>query len=77
VTDGADRCLASAPGAVVDANGCAIADLCPCESDWRNHGAYVRCVARTSEAFASASLIDAAQKDATVSAGALSSCGGR
>ena len=76
VADGLDKCLTTAPAAVVDATGCSIADQCPCESEWRNHGAYVKCVARTSELFATLGLITPAQKDATVSAGAQSVCGG-
>jgi hypothetical protein len=75
VADGVDQCLATTIGAVVDATGCSIVDHCPCESDWRNHGAYVRCVARTSGLFVSAGLITPAQKDAIVSAGAQSICG--
>lgn len=75
VADSTDQCLATAAGQTVDGKGCSIADLCPCESDWRNHGAYSRCVARTSEWFSTAGLITAAQKDAIVSAGARSVCG--
>jgi hypothetical protein len=75
VSDGTDQCLATASGATIDAKGCSIAEYCPCDSDWRNHGAYVRCVARTSEAFLSGRLITEAQKDAIVSAGGQSSCG--
>jgi hypothetical protein len=75
VADGNDQCLATTIGEVVNANGCSIADQCPCEGDWRNHGAYVQCVARTSGLFASAGLITAIQKDAIVSAGARSTCG--
>ena len=75
VADGADQCLATAPGDLVDASGCSIADRCPCQGDWRNHGAYVRCVAHTSGLFASAGLIATTEKDAIVSAGAQSVCG--
>ena len=75
VADGNDRCLATAFGDVVDASGCSIVDQCPCDSDWRNHGAYSRCVARTSGLFVSAGLITEAQKDAIVSAAAQSVCG--
>ena len=75
VLDGADQCLATAAGSVVGGNGCSIADTCPCESNWRNHGAYVKCVAQTSNSFLSAGLITSAQKDAIVSAGARSVCG--
>ena len=75
VSDGADRCLATAIGSIVDGDGCSIDDQCPCDSDWRNHGAYVKCVARTSERFVQNGLITASQKDAIVSAGGRSSCG--
>ena len=75
VTDGTDQCLATASGSTVDGTGCSIADQCPCDSDWRNHGAYVKCVARTSDLFLQAGLITSTQKDAIVSAGAKSSCG--
>ena len=66
-----DQIIAS----VVAANGCSIADTCPCENSWRNHGAYVKCVAQTSNSFLSAGLITSAQKDAVVTAGAQSVCG--
>jgi hypothetical protein len=75
VPDAADACQATAIGSLVGANGCSIADSCPCESSWRNHGAYVKCVAQTSNSFVSAGLITSAQKDVIVSAGAQSACG--
>ena len=70
-----DECQATTPGGVVGANGCSIADTCPCENSWRNHGAYVKCVAQTSNSFLAAGLITSAQKDAIVSAAARSVCG--
>jgi hypothetical protein len=75
VLDVADRCLATAIGSVVAANGCSIADSCPCETRWRNHGAYVKCVAQTSNSFFAAGLITGARNDAIVSAAAQSACG--
>ena len=51
VLDGEDACPATDAGAVVDGDGCAIADYCPCDAAWKNHGAYQRCVAHTSEDF--------------------------
>ena len=75
VDNGPDQCVATAPGGVVDGNGCSIADTCPCENNWRNHGAYVKCVTQTSNSFFSAGLITSAQKGSIVSAGALSACG--
>jgi hypothetical protein len=75
VLDATDECKATAIGSLVAGNGCSIADTCPCENSWRNHGAYVKCVAQTSSNFLSAGLINSAQKDAIVSAGAQSACG--
>ena len=75
VSDGSDKCQATTLGQVVDSIGCSIPDTCPCLSDWRNHGAYMKCVARTSGLFVTAGLISSSQKDAIVSAGAGSSCG--
>lgn len=75
VNDGEDACLGTEPGETVDLDGCSIADHCPCEGSWRNHGAYVRCVAGTSEAFVEFGLISEEEKDAIVSSGARSECG--
>ena len=70
-----DECQATTPGGVVGGNGCSIADTCPCENSWRNHGAYVKCVAQTSNSFFAAGLITGAQRETFVSAAARSSCG--
>jgi hypothetical protein len=79
VNDGIDDCPYTEESDLTNADGCSIADLCPCDnaSGWKNHGAYVRCVARTSEAFLDEGLISAAAKDATVAAAAQSACGGK
>jgi Thrombospondin type 3 repeat len=75
VSDGNDSCQGTTLGSVVDGNGCSIVEYCPCQSEWRNHGAYVKCVARTSESFVAAALITSTQKDAIVSSAGGSSCG--
>jgi hypothetical protein len=75
VVDGLDQCPSTVTGEKVDVNGCSIADLCPCDSNWRNHGAYVKCVSHASTAFLAAGLVTEAEKDAIVSAGARSMCG--
>jgi len=77
-----DLCPATAPGQVVDSAGCSIADVCPCAHDangatWRNHGAYVSCIARTADRFAAAGLITPEEKDALVSDAGRSGCGAR
>jgi hypothetical protein len=58
----------------VDASGCSINQLCPCNSPWRNHGEYVSCVAHTSNDFVAAGLITPAERDVIVSTAAQSSC---
>ena len=80
VIDANDQCLSTMPGDAVNDLGCSIAEICPCEhpaggSKWKNHGAYVRCVAHTSEDFVDAGLISEAEKDAIVSAAGQSTCG--
>lgn len=74
VFDAEDACpdTTSSP---VDDNGCAIDQYCECDDDWRNHGAYVSCVAQTAEDFLEQGLIDKAEKDARVSEAGRSACG--
>jgi Thrombospondin type 3 repeat len=77
INDADDQCLGTAQGAATDSVGCSIAQLCPCEnpSGWKNHGEYVKCVARTSEDFLDLGLITGSQKDAIVSQAGESQCG--
>ena len=75
VVDRADLCVPTATGKVVNAEGCSIADLAPCDSPWKNHGAYVSAVARTAEEFLDLGLITGAEKDAIVAAAGESQCG--
>jgi hypothetical protein len=60
---------------VVDTDGCSLSDLCPCENEWKNHGAYVSCVAQASTGFVEQGLLSEAEKDAIVSQAGGSSCG--
>ena len=76
VVDNADECPATVTG-VVNADGCSVGDLCPCLNNWKNHGAYVRCIAHTSEDFVAASLITEVEKDTIVSDAGMSSCGAK
>lgn len=80
VLDANDACVSTPLGEVVNADGCSIVELCPCVhpiygDKWKNHGAYVRCIAHTSEDFVSAGLITEIEKDAIVSEAGESSCG--
>jgi hypothetical protein len=79
ILDSDDACAATPIGEVVDENGCAIDQLCPCDppggAKWKNHGAYVSCVAHASGDFVAAGLITEEEKDAIVSAAGESVCG--
>lgn len=72
---GGDICLFTPIGEVVNSDGCSIPDLCPCENEWKNHGAYVSCVAHAAEEFVGDGLITDTEKDAIVSEAAESTCG--
>src|SRR5258708_6361968 len=44
VPNGEDLCPDTPPGAVVDTDGCSIAQLVPCSGPWTNHREYVQAV---------------------------------
>lgn len=77
VLDESDSCPGTLAGEIVNADGCAIIQLCPCENQWKNHGAYVSCIAHTADDFVAAGLITEAEKDARVSMAGASSCGNK
>lgn len=61
-------------GSVVDGDGCAIADYCPCDAGWTNHGVYVSCVTQAVNDFRQAGLVAPQEAGAVVSATARSDC---
>lgn len=75
VNDSQDQCPGTDPGAVVDANGCSVAQLVPCEGPWKNHGQYVSSVAHVVEAFVFLGLLSEEEAEAIVSSAARSDCG--
>jgi cysteine-rich repeat protein len=77
VRDDADRCLPTPLGETVNAEGCSLSQLCPCDNGWRNHGMFVRCNAHASEDFVEAGLMTEAEKDAWMSMCGQSDCGHR
>jgi hypothetical protein len=84
VENDSDLCPSTPLNEEVDsATGCSIAQLCPCSGLrgttvlWKNHGQYVSCVAKSAESFVGLARLTPAEKDATVSAAANSSCGSR
>ncbi|BAP57412.1 hypothetical protein THII_3115 [Thioploca ingrica] len=80
VSDGYDRYPYTALGEVVNTVGYSLNDLCPClhpygQDKWKNHSAYMSCVAHTSEDFVIAGLITDENKDLVVSEATQSLCG--
>jgi hypothetical protein len=52
-----------------------VAGKCLCDFEWKNHGAYVKCVTQTAKEFAAESRIDQNKKDTIVSEAAKGDCG--
>jgi len=82
VPDSRDLCPNTPAGAIVDANGCSIEQLAPCNGprsggSWKNHGEYVSTVAQAAGDFFAQGLITEDQADAIVSAAAESNCGSK
>jgi len=47
IIDVDDVCLGTAAGDAVLESGCSVTQVCPCDGDWKNHGAYEKCVSIT------------------------------
>ncbi|MCW5198475.1 thrombospondin type 3 repeat-containing protein [Desulfobulbus sp. F3] len=52
-----------------------ISSLCPCENSWKNHGAYVSCVAQASKSLADLGVVAKNGRGAFVAKAAQSTCG--
>jgi len=74
VLDDGDQCPGTPAGAIVDASGCSgpqgIERACPAGSAWKNHGAYVSCVAHAANAARDAGLITGEEHGEIVAAAA-------
>jgi hypothetical protein len=77
VLDVHDQCPNTHRGDVVNAQGCSVTQLCPCDGPWRNHAEYLRCIQRTSAQFQQLGLITAEQRRAVISEATRSDCGKR
>jgi hypothetical protein len=80
VPDMFDQCPNTPPGAIVDINGCSIAQLVPCAGPatggtWKNHGQYVAAVVQEATVFLQAGLITRRQWAQIVTRAAWSRCG--
>ena len=74
IDDDADICPETEPGSIVDAAGCALAQYCAC-GDFNKHGAYVKCVVRTSRWFVLDGLMDKRSRKQVIREAARSDCG--
>lgn len=82
VPDSSDLCPDTAAGAIVNAEGCSIDQLAPCQGPasggaWKNHGQYVHAVARVVRQFVAQGLISEDQGETIVATAAQSKCGSR
>jgi hypothetical protein len=77
VPDDADRCLPTPEGQVVNAEGCSIAQLCPCDGPWKHGAAYLVCVAKTANDFRKDGLISVRELLEIVFEAGKSNCGKR
>ena len=80
VPDMLDQCPNTAPGSIVDADGCSIAQLAPCAGPatggtWKSHGQYVAAVVHAATDFLKARLISRRQWMQIVTQAARSRCG--
>jgi len=82
VPDSADACPSTPLCSIVDANGCSIDQLAPCQGPasggtWKNHGQYVSSVAKAVNALLAQGAINETQAEAIVTAAAQSNCGSK
>jgi hypothetical protein len=77
VWDLSDECSDTPPGEAVNADGCSISQLVPCDGPWKNHGEYLARVIATVAQFQRQRLIRPAEARAIVREAARSDCGKR
>jgi hypothetical protein len=70
-----DQCPDTPSGAIVNAHGCSIAQLCPCDGPWRNHGEYVEHILDHAWQFYRDGLISVAERRDIIRDAATSDCG--
>ena len=70
-----DLCPDTPAAAMVNARGCSIKQLVPCEGPWKNHREYVQKVAQKAKQFYKAKIISRKQWFRAVAAATQSDCG--
>lgn len=77
IPDNHDQCPNTRAGDIVNASGCSIDQLVPCDGPWRNHGQYVSRMAKVCAEFRKAGLISHKQCLRTFLNAVKSDCGKR
>ena len=75
VPDELDQCPNTPAGGIVNASGCSIEQLAPCDGPWKNHGQYVQAVVKVSGQFRKAGLISHKQRLVIFLQAVKSDCG--
>lgn len=80
VPDSLDQCADTPTDTIVNADGCSIDQLVPCDGPisggtWKNHGQYVSAIAHVSKTFRQQGLISGRDRGHIVSTAARSDCG--
>ncbi len=77
VWDYLDQCPGTPAGAVVDANGCSIEQLCPLDGPWKNHGQSISQLQAVVARFVREGLITRSEAASILKRAAASDCGKR
>lgn len=75
VPDNQDQCLGTSPGAVVNARGCSLEQLCPCSGQWKNHAEYSKCARNAAGSFVNVGLMTPAEARTVIRQAVQSDCG--
>lgn len=75
VIDAEDACMGDTEGSIVNAEGCTIAQLCPCGGSWGSPMSYVGCVSKTSATFSEGGRVTLEERRRLIDAARDSSCG--
>ncbi|WP_295587797.1 hypothetical protein [uncultured Lamprocystis sp.] len=75
IDDALDQCPDTLFDAIVDPDGCSVAQFAPCDGNWKNHGDYVSSVSKTIARFVTLGLIEQSERGALISSAARSNCG--
>ena len=75
VIDADDVCLGTPSGDPVLENGCSLEQACPCDGNWKNHGAYEKCVSQSLKDLRKAGTISAQEARNLRAASKNNECG--